>query len=36
VQAAPEFEPCKKIAASAGIPRKAVYDAALKALNLND
>jgi pyridinium-3,5-bisthiocarboxylic acid mononucleotide nickel chelatase len=36
VQAAPEFEPCKKIAASAGIPLKAVYDAALKALNLND
>jgi pyridinium-3,5-bisthiocarboxylic acid mononucleotide nickel chelatase len=32
VQAAPEFESCKKVAAKAGLPLKAVYEAALKAI----
>jgi pyridinium-3,5-bisthiocarboxylic acid mononucleotide nickel chelatase len=31
VQAAPEFESCKKVAARAGVPLKQVYEAALKA-----
>jgi len=31
VQAAPEFESCKKIAEQAGVPLKQVYEAALKA-----
>jgi uncharacterized protein (TIGR00299 family) protein len=33
VQAAPEFESCKKLADSAKVPLKQVYDAAIKALN---
>lgn len=33
IQAAPEFESCRKIAAERGIPLKAVYEAALVALN---
>ena len=32
VQAAPEFESCKKVAAQAKVPLKQVYDAANKAL----
>ncbi len=32
LQAAPEFEPCKKLAAQAGVPLKEVYEAALRAL----
>ncbi len=32
VQAAPEFESCKKVAAAAKVPLKAVYEAALKCL----
>ncbi len=31
VQAAPEYESCRKVAAKAGVPLKNVYDAALKA-----
>ncbi|HYG33563.1 MAG TPA: nickel pincer cofactor biosynthesis protein LarC, partial [Clostridia bacterium] len=31
IQAAPEFESCKKVAAQAGVPLKEVYAAALKA-----
>jgi uncharacterized protein (TIGR00299 family) protein len=31
VQAAPEFESCKKVAEKAGVPLKEVYEAALKA-----
>jgi uncharacterized protein (DUF111 family) len=31
VQAAPEFESCKKLAEKAGVPVKEVYEAALKA-----
>lgn len=31
LQAAPEFESCKKLAAQAGVPIKEVYDAALRA-----
>lgn len=33
VQAAPEFESCKKTAASAGVPLKTVYEAALREFN---
>ena len=36
VQAAPEFEHCKKVAMAAGVPLKAVYDAACKALKTDD
>ena len=36
VQAAPEFESCKKLAAAANVPLKAVYDAAVRALQPND
>lgn len=36
VQAAPEFEHCKKIAASAGVPLKAVYEAAIRAVKPNE
>jgi uncharacterized protein (DUF111 family) len=32
VQAAPEFESCKKLAVRAKIPLKRVYEAALKAI----
>ena len=32
VQAAPEFESCRKVAAAAGVPLKAVYEEALKKL----
>jgi uncharacterized protein (TIGR00299 family) protein len=32
VQAAPEYESCKKAAGDAGVPLKSVYEAALKAL----
>jgi len=32
VQAAPEFESCRKVAAEAGVPLKEIYAAALKAL----
>jgi pyridinium-3,5-bisthiocarboxylic acid mononucleotide nickel chelatase len=35
VQAAPEFESCKKLAAAANIPLKAVYEAAAQALKQN-
>jgi uncharacterized protein (DUF111 family) len=31
LQAAPEFESCKKLADQAGVPIKEVYDAALRA-----
>jgi pyridinium-3,5-bisthiocarboxylic acid mononucleotide nickel chelatase len=34
VQAAPEFESCRKLAEQAGVPVKKVYGEALKALNL--
>jgi uncharacterized protein (DUF111 family) len=33
VQAAPEFESCRKIAEQAKVPLKQIYDAALKALS---
>lgn len=33
VQASPEFEACKKLAARAGVPLKAVYEAAVKAFD---
>jgi uncharacterized protein (TIGR00299 family) protein len=33
VQAAPEFESCRKVAKQAGVPLKQVYEAAMKALN---
>ena len=36
VQAAPEFEHCKKVAREAGVPLKTVYDAACKALKTDD
>jgi hypothetical protein len=36
VQAAPEFEHCKKVAAAVGVPLKTVYDAACKALKTDD
>jgi uncharacterized protein (TIGR00299 family) protein len=36
VQAAPEFESCKKVAAAAKVPVKAVYAAAARALKTND
>jgi uncharacterized protein (DUF111 family) len=32
VQAAPEFESCKTLAAQAGVPLKQVYEAAMRAL----
>jgi hypothetical protein len=32
VQAAPEFESCKKMAEQAGVPLKQVYEAAIKIL----
>jgi uncharacterized protein (DUF111 family) len=32
VQAAPEFESCKKLAAQAQVPLKEIYEAAMKAL----
>jgi hypothetical protein len=32
VQAAPEFESCKKLAIRAKIPLKRIYEAALKAI----
>jgi uncharacterized protein (DUF111 family) len=32
LQAAPEFESCRKLAAKAGVPLREVYDAALRAL----
>ncbi len=35
VQAAPEFESCKKLAVAANLPIKQVYEAALKALKAN-
>ena len=31
VQAAPEYESCKKVAEQADVPLKSVYEAALKA-----
>ena len=34
VQAAPEFESCRKLAAQAGVPLKEIYAAAVKALEL--
>lgn len=34
VQAAPEFESCRAVAEAAAVPLKAVYEAALRALNL--
>ena len=36
VQAAPEFEHCKKVALETGVALKTVYDAACKALKVND
>jgi hypothetical protein len=36
VQAAPEFESCKQLAAAANVPLKAIYEAALKVLKTND
>jgi uncharacterized protein (TIGR00299 family) protein len=36
VQAAPEFESCKKLAEEAGVPLKDVYEAAHQALSLED
>jgi len=33
VQAAPEYESCKKLAEKAGVPLKAIYEAALRLLN---
>jgi uncharacterized protein (DUF111 family) len=36
VQAAPEFESCKKLATTANIPLKAVYEAAVRAVQAND
>jgi pyridinium-3,5-bisthiocarboxylic acid mononucleotide nickel chelatase len=36
VQAAPEYESCKKLAEQAGVPLKAVYEAANQALSLED
>ena len=36
VQAAPEFEDCKKAAAAGGVPLKTVYEAARKALKTDD
>ena len=33
VQAAPEFESCKKLATAANVPIKTVYEAAVKALS---
>ena len=36
VQAAPEFEHCKKVAVEAGVALKTVYDAACKALKTDD
>lgn len=33
LQAAPEFESCRKLAAQAGVPLKEVYDAALRAFS---
>ena len=35
VQAAPEFESCKKLAEKAGVPLKEVYEAAVRASNMN-
>jgi uncharacterized protein (DUF111 family) len=35
VQSAPEFESCKQLAASANIPLKLIYQAAVKALKAN-
>ena len=32
IQAAPEFESCKKLAEQAGVPLKTIYEAAGKAL----
>jgi hypothetical protein len=34
VQAAPEFESCKKLAEQAGVPLKQVYEATMQALKL--
>jgi pyridinium-3,5-bisthiocarboxylic acid mononucleotide nickel chelatase len=34
VQAAPEFESCRALAGSSGVPLKQVYEAALRALNV--
>jgi len=34
VQAAPEFESCKKLAAQAKVPLKIVYESALKAVKV--
>lgn len=34
IQAAPEFESCRELAARAGVPVREVYDAAIKALDL--
>jgi len=34
VQAAPEFESCRRLAAQAGVPLKQVYAAAVKAVEL--
>jgi len=36
VQAAPEFESCRKLAEQAGVALKAVYEAACQAFNLED
>jgi hypothetical protein len=36
VQAAPEFESCRKLAETAGVPLKSVYEAANQALSLED
>ena len=35
VQAAPEFESCKALAAATNLPLKAIYEAAAKALKAN-
>jgi uncharacterized protein (DUF111 family) len=34
VQAAPEFESCKKLASRAKVPLKRIYEAALKAVKI--
>jgi pyridinium-3,5-bisthiocarboxylic acid mononucleotide nickel chelatase len=36
IQAAPEFESCRKLAEQAGVPLKSVYEAATQAMSLED
>ena len=36
LQAAPEFESCRKLAEQAGVPLKSVYEAATRAMSLED